>query len=84
VRGVDTPRQPLKVVVDRHGELPKARPLADGEVIVVTASTPRDVWPATVRTMTCPIATADRPGGDDDGACRRGASTSSMSKQAPG
>jgi len=55
VRGVDTPRQPLKVIVDRHGELPaNARVLADGEVLVVTASTPRTVWPPTVRTMQLP------------------------------
>jgi diaminohydroxyphosphoribosylaminopyrimidine deaminase/5-amino-6-(5-phosphoribosylamino)uracil reductase len=55
VRGVATPRQPLKVVVDRHGELPiNARVLADGEVLVVTASTPRAVWPPTVRTMNLP------------------------------
>jgi diaminohydroxyphosphoribosylaminopyrimidine deaminase/5-amino-6-(5-phosphoribosylamino)uracil reductase len=55
VRAIDTSRQPLKVVVDRHGELPdNARLLADGEVIVVTASTPRTVWPTTVRTMTLP------------------------------
>ena len=55
VRGVDTPRQPLKVIVDRHGELPaNARVLADGEVLVVTASTPRIVWPPTVRTVQLP------------------------------
>jgi diaminohydroxyphosphoribosylaminopyrimidine deaminase/5-amino-6-(5-phosphoribosylamino)uracil reductase len=55
VRGVATPRQPLKVVVDRHGDLPaNARVLADGEVLVVTASTPRTVWPPTVRTMNLP------------------------------
>src|SRR6476661_8499683 len=55
VRGVNTPRQPLKVIVDRHGELPaNARVLADGEVLVVTASTPRVVWPPTVRTMNLP------------------------------
>jgi diaminohydroxyphosphoribosylaminopyrimidine deaminase/5-amino-6-(5-phosphoribosylamino)uracil reductase len=54
-RGVDTPRQPLKVIVDRHGELPaNARVLADGEVLVVTASTPRAVWPPAVRTMNLP------------------------------
>ena len=41
VRAIATPRQPLKVVVDRHGELPqRARVLAGGEVIVVTATTP--------------------------------------------
>jgi diaminohydroxyphosphoribosylaminopyrimidine deaminase/5-amino-6-(5-phosphoribosylamino)uracil reductase len=55
VRGVDTPRQPLKVVIDRHGDLPaNARVLADGEVLVVTASTPRTVWPAQVRTLILP------------------------------
>jgi len=55
VRGVDTPRQPLKVIVDRQGELPSnARVLADGEVLVVTASTPRTVWPPAVRTMELP------------------------------
>jgi diaminohydroxyphosphoribosylaminopyrimidine deaminase/5-amino-6-(5-phosphoribosylamino)uracil reductase len=55
VRAIDTPRQPLKVVVDRHGELPaNARLLADGEVLVVTASTPRTVWPGRVRTLTLP------------------------------
>jgi diaminohydroxyphosphoribosylaminopyrimidine deaminase/5-amino-6-(5-phosphoribosylamino)uracil reductase len=55
VRGVATPRQPLKVIVDRHGELPpNARVLADGEVLVVTASTPRAVWPPAVRTMNLP------------------------------
>lgn len=55
VRGVATPRQPLKVIVDRHGDLPaNARVLADGEVLVVTASTPRTVWPTTVRTMNLP------------------------------
>ncbi|HEX4524992.1 MAG TPA: bifunctional diaminohydroxyphosphoribosylaminopyrimidine deaminase/5-amino-6-(5-phosphoribosylamino)uracil reductase RibD [Casimicrobiaceae bacterium] len=55
VRGVATPRQPLKVIVDRHGDLPaNARVLADGEVLVVTASTPRVVWPPTVRTMNLP------------------------------
>ena len=55
VRAIDTPRQPLKVVVDRHGELPvSARLLAGGDVIVVTASTPKTVWPGRVRTLTLP------------------------------
>ena len=37
VRAIATPRQPIKVVIDRRGELPKtARVLAGGEVIVVT------------------------------------------------
>jgi len=46
VRGVDTPRQPLKVVVDRRGELPaKARVLENGRVLIVTAEDPRRDWP---------------------------------------
>ncbi len=47
VREVETPRQPLKVIVDRHGELPtNARVLESGDVLVVSAETPRSVWPA--------------------------------------
>lgn len=39
VRGVDTPRQPLRVVVDSRLELsPSARLLVGGEVVVATAS----------------------------------------------
>ncbi len=38
VRAVETPRQPLRVVVDRHGELTRrARVLGDGNALVVTA-----------------------------------------------
>jgi diaminohydroxyphosphoribosylaminopyrimidine deaminase/5-amino-6-(5-phosphoribosylamino)uracil reductase len=55
VRAIDTPRQPVKVVVDRHGELPtNARLLADGDIIVVTASTPKTAWPGQVRTLVLP------------------------------
>ncbi len=39
VRAVPTPRQPLKVVVDRHSELlPTARLLATGETLVIVAN----------------------------------------------
>ena len=39
VRGVDTPRQPLKVIIDRQLELPlTARLLDDGRTLVATAS----------------------------------------------
>jgi diaminohydroxyphosphoribosylaminopyrimidine deaminase/5-amino-6-(5-phosphoribosylamino)uracil reductase len=49
VRGVETPRQPLKVVVDRHGELPAgARVLEGGNALVVSAEVPRVAWPAGV------------------------------------
>ena len=55
VRAIDTPRQPLKVVVDRHGELPpNARLLDEGAVIVVTASAPKTPWPVRVRTLILP------------------------------
>ena len=55
VRAIATPRQPLKVVVDRHGDLPTtARVLAGGEVIVVTATKPAASLPANVQVITVP------------------------------
>jgi len=52
VRGVHTPRQPLKVVVDRHGELPAdARVLESGRVLVVSTEAPRTRWPAHVESV---------------------------------
>jgi diaminohydroxyphosphoribosylaminopyrimidine deaminase / 5-amino-6-(5-phosphoribosylamino)uracil reductase len=55
VRAIATPRQPIKVVVDRHGDLPTtARVLADGEVIVVTATRPAASLPENVQVMTVP------------------------------
>lgn len=55
VRGIDTPRQPLKVVIDRQGELPPtARLLADGQVLVITAGAPKTTWPPRVQTLALP------------------------------
>jgi diaminohydroxyphosphoribosylaminopyrimidine deaminase/5-amino-6-(5-phosphoribosylamino)uracil reductase len=55
VRAIDTPRQPLKVVVDRHGELSAdARLLDGGDVVVVTASAQKKIWPAHVGVLTLP------------------------------
>ena len=55
VRAIATPRQPIKVVVDRHGDLPTtARVLAGGEVIVVTATRPTASLPENVQVMTVP------------------------------
>jgi diaminohydroxyphosphoribosylaminopyrimidine deaminase/5-amino-6-(5-phosphoribosylamino)uracil reductase len=52
VRDVQTSRQPLKVIVDRHGELPAgARVLEGGNILVVSAETPRTVWPANVESI---------------------------------
>jgi diaminohydroxyphosphoribosylaminopyrimidine deaminase / 5-amino-6-(5-phosphoribosylamino)uracil reductase len=55
VRAIATPRQPLKIIVDRHGDLPTtARALAGGEVIVVTATRPASSLPDNVQVMTIP------------------------------
>jgi diaminohydroxyphosphoribosylaminopyrimidine deaminase/5-amino-6-(5-phosphoribosylamino)uracil reductase len=57
VRAVATPRQPLKVVVDRHGELPaSARMLETGRVVVISAETPRSAWPSNVESIVLPGA----------------------------
>jgi diaminohydroxyphosphoribosylaminopyrimidine deaminase/5-amino-6-(5-phosphoribosylamino)uracil reductase len=55
VRAIATPRQPLKVVVDRHGDLPAAaRVLDGGDVIVVTATKPIGSFPENVQVITVP------------------------------
>jgi len=57
VRAVETPRQPLRVVVDRRGETPvHARVLADGNAIVVTAGPRNRSWPVSVEVVTLPDA----------------------------
>jgi len=55
VRDVETSRQPLRVVVDRHGELPAtARLLEEGAVLVVSAQARNGSWPANVRHVQLP------------------------------
>ncbi|TMG95733.1 MAG: bifunctional diaminohydroxyphosphoribosylaminopyrimidine deaminase/5-amino-6-(5-phosphoribosylamino)uracil reductase RibD [Betaproteobacteria bacterium] len=55
VRAIATPRQPLKVVVDRHGDLPAAARILDGgDVIVVTATKPIGSFPENVQVITVP------------------------------
>src|SRR6266567_5197843 len=55
VREVETSRQPLKVIVDRHGQLPaRARVLDGGEVILVSAGTPQLAWPQNVQHVRLP------------------------------
>jgi len=57
VRAVDTPRQPLRVVVDRHGQTPSsARVLADNNALVVTAGERNAAWPAALEVLTLPDA----------------------------
>jgi diaminohydroxyphosphoribosylaminopyrimidine deaminase/5-amino-6-(5-phosphoribosylamino)uracil reductase len=57
VRAVATARQPLKVVVDRRGELPaSARMLETGRVMVISAESPRSAWPSNVESIVLPGA----------------------------
>jgi diaminohydroxyphosphoribosylaminopyrimidine deaminase/5-amino-6-(5-phosphoribosylamino)uracil reductase len=55
VRLVETSRQPLRVVIDRHAETPPAaRVLAQGHALVVTAGPRNDGWPTGVETLALP------------------------------
>jgi diaminohydroxyphosphoribosylaminopyrimidine deaminase/5-amino-6-(5-phosphoribosylamino)uracil reductase len=55
VRAVDTSRQPLVVIVDRHGETPAtARALASGNALVITAGNTKSAWPRGVDTLALP------------------------------
>ena len=54
VREVDTPRQPLKVVIDRYGDTPAQARVLAGDVLVFTATAPRTKWPAHVQTLMLP------------------------------
>lgn len=68
VRDVATTRQPLRVVVDRHADMPAAaHVLDDGHALVVTAGARNPAWPATVES----VALADAEGRVDLGALFR-------------
>ncbi|MCC6379309.1 MAG: bifunctional diaminohydroxyphosphoribosylaminopyrimidine deaminase/5-amino-6-(5-phosphoribosylamino)uracil reductase RibD [Burkholderiales bacterium] len=68
VRAVETTRQPVRVVVDRHAQLPPAaRVLAGGNALVVTAGGTNAAWPAGVETLALP----DRDGRVDLAALMR-------------
>jgi len=55
VREVATPRQPLRVIVDRHGQTPaSARILQGGPVLIATAGERNPAWPATVEVIALP------------------------------
>jgi diaminohydroxyphosphoribosylaminopyrimidine deaminase/5-amino-6-(5-phosphoribosylamino)uracil reductase len=56
-RDVVTPRQPLRVVVDRHGQTPvAARVLADANALVVTAGERNPAWPDGLSVLALPDA----------------------------
>ena len=57
VRGFAVTRQPLIVVVDRHGETPpEARVLETGNALIVTAGGANPAWPRGVATVALPDA----------------------------
>ena len=57
VRAVATPRQPRRVIVDRHGQTPaSARILAGDGALIVTAGERNPAWPANVETLALPDA----------------------------
>ncbi len=57
VRAVATPRQPLRIVVDRNGDVPaNARVLAGGGALIVTAGARSRAWPAGVEVLEMPDA----------------------------
>lgn len=58
VRDVDTRRQPLRIVVDRHAQTPADARVLQGGAIIVTAGPCNAAWPPDVET----IALADREG----------------------
>jgi diaminohydroxyphosphoribosylaminopyrimidine deaminase / 5-amino-6-(5-phosphoribosylamino)uracil reductase len=57
VRALDTPRQPLRIVVDRHGHTPaSAKILADNNALIVTAGERNAAWPVDLPVLELPDA----------------------------
>jgi diaminohydroxyphosphoribosylaminopyrimidine deaminase/5-amino-6-(5-phosphoribosylamino)uracil reductase len=54
VRALATPRQPLRIVVDRHAETPAGAKVLDGGALVVTAAARNPAWPAAVEHLALP------------------------------
>lgn len=55
VRAVATPRQPQRIVIDRHAQMPaSAQVLADGNALIVTAGERNPLWPAGVEVLGLP------------------------------
>jgi diaminohydroxyphosphoribosylaminopyrimidine deaminase / 5-amino-6-(5-phosphoribosylamino)uracil reductase len=55
VRAVDTPRQPLRIIVDRHGQTPaSARVLVDANALIVTAGERNAAWPVALDVLVLP------------------------------
>jgi diaminohydroxyphosphoribosylaminopyrimidine deaminase/5-amino-6-(5-phosphoribosylamino)uracil reductase len=56
VRAIATPRQPLRVVVDRHAQTPREAKILHGGALVVTADARNDSWPDDVEHVALPDA----------------------------
>ncbi len=57
VRAIATPRQPRRIVIDRHGETPpSAKVLAGDGALVVTAGERNPLWPSGVEVLALPDA----------------------------
>jgi len=54
VRAVPTPRQPRRIVVDRHAQTPPGAKVLDGGALVVTAAARHPAWPADVEHVALP------------------------------
>jgi len=57
VRAVATPRQPRRIVIDRHAQTPpNARLIAGDRTLIVTAGERNPLWPANVEVLVLPDA----------------------------
>jgi diaminohydroxyphosphoribosylaminopyrimidine deaminase / 5-amino-6-(5-phosphoribosylamino)uracil reductase len=54
VRAVATPRQPLRIVVDRHAQTPPVAKVLEGGALIVTADARNDAWPDEVEHVALP------------------------------
>jgi len=56
VRAVETPRQPRRVIIDRHGQTPPSARVLAGGALVVTAGARNEAWGPEVEVMSLPDA----------------------------
>jgi len=54
VRALATPRQPLRIVIDRHAQTPHEARVLRGGALMITAGPRNDAWPAEVEHVALP------------------------------